>query len=163
LKRSLYKDELTGVYNRKWLHENILNKQKRFINGGILALVDLNYFKQINDAHGHIIGDKVLIFIANQLKKIKGTVARYGGDEFIILFNKNISIYTASKQLHNIREDILKKHFNAKNSSFRVSFSYGLAEYKTDDDLATTIENADQQMYDDKIKFKTRVRGIEII
>jgi PleD family two-component response regulator len=72
LKESLFKDALTHVYTRKWLCENLLDvTTQNFKDSGTLAIIDLNYFKIINDTYGHIVGDKVLIYIANQLKKIK--------------------------------------------------------------------------------------------
>ncbi len=61
LKISLYKDELTNVNNRKWLHDNYVDHDTRkFQEAGVLAIIDLNYFKIVNDVHGHILGDKVL-------------------------------------------------------------------------------------------------------
>jgi len=93
LKEAVYKDELTHALNRKWLHDNFLiDGSDKFNKNGTLAIIDLNYFKIINDTFGHIIGDKVLIFITNQLKKTKESVIRYGGDEFIILFPENITV-----------------------------------------------------------------------
>ncbi|OHE20866.1 MAG: diguanylate cyclase, partial [Sulfurimonas sp. RIFOXYD2_FULL_37_8] len=69
LKKSVYKDELTNIYNRKWLNDHFLEDESQsFKDFGTLAIIDLNYFKIINDTYGHIIGDKVLIYIANQLK-----------------------------------------------------------------------------------------------
>ncbi len=161
LKESVYKDELTNVYNRKWLHDQFLNKDSNSLKrDGILAIIDLNYFKIVNDTFGHIIGDKVLIFIANQLKKTKFDVIRYGGDEFIIIFSSKISVSKALSTLNSLRETIITKKLKAQESSFRVSFSFGASEFHTGDDLAETIENADKNMYDDKIKIKQRVTGI---
>ena len=97
LKESVYKDELTHTYNRKWLHDNILDdKGECFKDSGTLAIIDLNYFKLINDTYGHNIGDKVLMFISVQLKKTKEAVVRYGGDEFIVIFCNNTAEKTAT-------------------------------------------------------------------
>lgn len=163
LKESVYKDELTHTFNRKWLHDNYLNQEtKTFQNAGILAMLDLNYFKIINDTHGHVIGDKVLIFIANELQKSRHKVVRYGGDEFIVLFNKDIGIDRAMKTLNSIRENILTKKLKAHNTVFRSSFSIGVCSYYAGDDLGKIIEIADKNMYEDKIKIKKRVSGIDI-
>jgi len=161
LKEAVYKDELTHVYNRKWLHDNLLeDESEKFKKDGTLAIIDLNYFKIINDTYGHIVGDKVLIFIANQLKKTRESIVRYGGDEFIILFSNNTSHNSAITKLNEIREDIITKKLKAQESSFKVSFSFGVNEFKNGDDLASTIELADKNMYDDKIQIKKRVTGI---
>jgi len=161
LKHSLYKDELTQVYNRKWLHDELLNEDaNEFKEDGILVMIDLNYFKQINDTHGHIIGDKVLIYVANQLRKLKYNTIRYGGDEFILLAPSTKTVEEIKKEINNLRETILSKKLKAHNSEFKVSFSFGSAPYKQGDSLSATIENADKVMYKDKETIKKRVTGI---
>ena len=161
LKEAVYKDELTHAYNRKWLNDHYIDKETDALNAkGVLAIIDLNYFKQVNDTHGHIIGDKVLIFIANQLKTTRANVIRYGGDEFIIMFESNNSIKYATDNLEKIRESIISKKLKANETKFTVSFSYGLVLYEKGDNLAQTIELADKNMYNDKIQIKKRVTGI---
>lgn len=163
LKSVIYKDELTYIYNRKWLNDNIINSEtNKFLTNGVLAMVDLNYFKIINDTFGHVIGDKVLIIIANELKKSTYDVVRYGGDEFIIIFPENINEKEAFKILDDIREDVLKKKRKAKDSVFRVSFSIGVSSFTTKDELNETLEIADKYMYDDKLSIKKRVTGIDV-
>ncbi len=161
LKTAVYKDELTHVYNRKWLHDNLLDEQSdTFIKDGTLAIIDLNYFKEINDTYGHIVGDKVLIFISNQLQKTKHSVVRYGGDEFIIIFEGNIDSDMATKELNILRDNIINKKLKTNNNLFRVSFSLGACEFSKGDILSDIIELADNNMYADKIKIKKIVTGI---
>ncbi len=161
LKEHLYKDELTNSYNRKWLQDNILKDgTKNFKEKGTLALIDLNYFKTVNDTFGHVIGDKVLLFITNQLKEMREHVVRYGGDEFIIIFSKNITKKIALSKLDKLRESVIKKKLKSNDTSFRVSFSFGVSEFKEDDTLTEVLELADKNMYDDKIQIKKRVTGI---
>lgn len=163
LKESLHTDELTNVYNRKWLFEYIVTKEKHtFKTDGVVALVDLNYFKQVNDTYGHIVGDKVLVFIASQLKRSKGSVVRYGGDEFLIFFEGGYDSQEIRKILSQLREDIVKKHLKARNAEFRVSFSIGVAKYFAGEVLEEVIERADTDMYEDKKEIKKRITGIEI-
>ncbi len=161
LKEAVYRDELTNSFNRKWLNDTFLQENnENFKTTGTLAIIDLNYFKIVNDTFGHIIGDKVLIFIANQLKQTKESVIRYGGDEFIIIFSEKITKESALDKLNAIRESIIHKKLKASNSSFRVSFSFGAHEFKKEDILAKVIEEADKNMYNDKIEIKKRVTGI---
>ena len=162
LRASLYRDELTHALNRKWLRDKCLYEgSNSFSQGGVLAIIDLNYFKEINDTHGHIIGDKVLIFILNELKKVGYPVIRYGGDEFIILFKDSITIAKANEALTKLRESIIKKKLKAHNgATFTVSFSFGVTAFKEEDSLDETIEEADKHMYEDKIEIKKRVTGI---
>jgi len=160
LRKTVYKDGLTKVNNRKWLHDNILEAEKKFKMSGTLAIIDLNYFKDINDTHGHIIGDKVLIYIAAQLTKSKGIVVRYGGDEFIIIFKKDTSKELVLKRLESIRSAIISKNLKIKGAAFKVSFSFGVQEFKKDDYLNNIIDSADKNMYRDKTQIKKIVTGI---
>jgi diguanylate cyclase (GGDEF)-like protein len=161
LKASVYNDELTKAFNRKWLHDNYLDTNgQNFKNGGTLAIIDLNYFKQINDTHGHIVGDKVLVFITNELQKIKEAVVRYGGDEFLILFHKNISSQKAAKVLEEIRTKIISKKLKSKDAAFKVSFSFGVIEFDENESIGDVIEKADKIMYEDKIRIKKKITGI---
>ena len=162
LKAAVYKDELTNVYNRKWLHDKFLDAEnENFLKNGTLAIIDLNFFKLVNDTHGHIIGDKVLIFIANQLKITKESVVRYGGDEFIVLFSENIDQDTAFSKLDHIREKVISKKLKTADASFRVSFSIGTYEFEEGNSLSSVIESADKNMYADKVKIKKRITGID--
>jgi len=161
LKESVYKDELTHAYNRKWFHDNHLNEFGNiFTENGTLAIIDLNYFKIVNDTYGHIIGDKVLIFITNELKKLKLPVIRYGGDEFILIFKDKISKEKALSLLNSVREHVISKKLKAHNDTFRVSFSFGVSEFHENDELAQVIENADKDMYKDKLAIKKKITGI---
>jgi len=159
LKESIYKDELTNAYNRKWLHDNYLHLDTNsFINEGVLVIIDLNYFKQVNDTHGHVTGDKVLIFITNELKKLKHPVIRYGGDEFILIFKENPN--KVSTLLNALRDSVITKKLKAHESIFTASFSFGIAVYGKNEKLNQVIERADKHMYQDKIEIKKKVKGI---
>ncbi|NPA58899.1 MAG: GGDEF domain-containing protein [Epsilonproteobacteria bacterium] len=161
LKEIIYKDELTNVYNRKWLHDKHLQENSNnFKLNGTLAMIDLNYFKIVNDTYGHIIGDKVLIFIANQLRKIGYDVLRYGGDEFIIIFPENITLEQAKSYLTSLRKSILTKKLKANASSFHVSFSFGVLSYQSGDNISSIIAMADEIMYEDKVEIKKQIKGI---
>jgi len=131
LKDSMYIDDLTHVYNRKWLHDNVLDKEGQdFKTSGTLAMIDLNYFKEVNDTYGHTIGDKVLTFIASQLKKTKENVVRYGGDEFIIIFCDDVKEKSAISKINSIRDSILHMHMKVKDSTFKVRLAFGKQQSK---------------------------------
>ncbi len=161
LRESLYKDELTNALNRKWLHDKfLLDPENSFKSNGTLAIIDLNYFKEVNDTHGHIIGDKVLIFITNELKKIGFPIIRYGGDEFLVLFKESTTQSQANAILIKLRETILSKKLKAHNTTFTVSFSFGTTAFKEGDLLTRVVDTADKNMYHDKTEIKKRVTGI---
>lgn len=161
LKESVYKDQLTNANNRKHLHDHHLAENSElFRDAGTLAIIDLNYFKIINDTHGHITGDKILIYIANQLKRTNHDVIRYGGDEFLIIFSKEISAKQAISTLDEMRKSISKKKFRSQDASFRISFSLGTVSFSKGEHLSKVIEQADKNMYEDKIKIKQKIKGI---
>ncbi len=161
LKESIYKDELTALFNRKWMNDTYLaENSNKLIKSGTLAILDLNYFKEINDTFGHLVGDKVLVFIASKLKHTTQEVIRYGGDEFIVIFTDNVNKIDAIKKLNTLRKNIISKKLKAYKSSFRASFSFGVAEFKKGDILVDIIEEADKNMYKDKIEIKQVITGI---
>jgi diguanylate cyclase (GGDEF)-like protein len=158
----MYKDELTNVYNRKWLHDNILDDSAQgFKNSGTLAIIDLNFFKIVNDTYGHTVGDKVLVFIAQFLRRVEKNIVRYGGDEFIVIFSDETTEKNALLKLNAAREDLLTKHLKIKDISFKVSFSVGVQEFKKGDSLSDIIEKADTNMYNDKAEIKKRIPSIK--
>ena len=160
LRESIYRDELTHAYNRKWFHDNYLNDKGKLNSTGVMAIIDLNYFKIVNDTHGHVIGDKVLIFIANQFKKTSYPVVRYGGDEFLILFPSGITQDQALKKLDKLRENVLLKKLKAHDETFKTSFSFGTVFFEEGNELNSAIEIADKNMYEDKISIKKRIPSI---
>ena len=145
------KDALTGLYNRVYFTEKlteILEKQK--MQKHALLFLDLNHFKDINDTLGHHVGDEFLVTIANRIVNYcddNTLIARYGGDEFVILF----SDYQSLTQITDFVEKIallIKEPYDYKGNLLYVSASIGVSLYPEDgttyDEL---IQNADIAMY----------------
>jgi diguanylate cyclase (GGDEF)-like protein len=123
----------------------------------VLVLVDLNHFKAVNDRLGHVSGDKVLVYIAGQLKRSGAKVVRYGGDEFLLVFGAGVGTEDARKKLHIIRELVMKKTLKVNEQSFKTSFSYGIAGFKEGELFESVVNMIDKMMYVDKEKIKERV------
>jgi diguanylate cyclase (GGDEF)-like protein len=158
LKRIAYEDGLTKALNRKWLEENYLNQEtESFKKDGVLALIDLNDFKMINDTLGHAVGDKVLVHLATRFKKLDAHVVRYGGDEFVIIFDNN-SPSEVQDLINVIRELHLKKQYRIMDNDLKIKFAYGVSEFKADEKFSDVIQRADTQLYDDKAKVKARTK-----
>lgn len=145
-------DALTKIYNR--LHFNNLleteiDKVKRY--GGMFSIIffDLDHFKQINDSHGHVIGDKILEEIATIItsaNRSSDVFARYGGEEFIILA-ASTNIQGAYEHAQRLKQDIEQHQF----SIGRVTSSFGVTEFIPETDtLSSLIERADAALYDAK-------------
>lgn len=155
LRKLVYEDCLTKSYNRKWFDDTFMEKNSITIRDtGTIVFIDLNDFKKINDTYGHIIGDKVLVHIALKLKESGGRVVRYGGDEFLLIFDISIT----EKQIHEKIEKILhyfqKVHFKVVNDNFKISFAYGLARFDQGSILNDIIDLADKAMYQHKMSMK---------
>ncbi len=158
LRSAVYEDTLTKVYNRRWMEEHYLNSDKTvFVVNGMLSMIDMNDFKHINDTFGHISGDKVLFYVASQLRRSGGHVIRFGGDEFFVLFEDGITKDKANLKLHNIRELVIKKQLRSEGKTFKTSFSYGLVEFSSGDTVESVVHSADEEMYNDKIQIKSRL------
>lgn len=157
LQNELYTDPLTKSLNRKWLSEKFLDNNK-FNNKGFFVFLDLNDFKSLNDSFGHLIGDQVLSYFVKFLEKEFNNgisnIVRYAGDEFIILINNNTDNYFFDKVDKEIKEKqkILKntKLGNKEHKNISFSFSYGISQFKKNDDFDIIFEEADKNMYINK-------------
>ncbi|WP_295053885.1 GGDEF domain-containing protein [Sulfuricurvum sp.] len=153
LQKIIYEDGLTKSYNRKWFEDTVCNSDRISIReSGTLVMVDLNKFKQINDSYGHVVGDKVLIHIAFKLKESGGRVVRYGGDEFMIIFDAKVSQSEIKTKMDAILDYCNNIHFKVDQNEFKINFAYGMAPFTQGSDINTVIEIADKAMYHHKTK-----------
>lgn len=160
-----YHDDLTGILNRRAFREtlgNILADPIKSKKTFYLALTDLDGFKKINDTYGHLSGD----FIIKEFCKIlsenligeNNTVARYGGDEFVMIMEQT-NRETVKNTWDIIRESFAKKEFvlPEHNKTISLSMSIGIAEYPTDGANASDIfSKADEALYSSKCLGKNR-------
>lgn len=162
IETQLYFDELTGLYNRKTgferLNEEIL-RARRTGNPLVVALVDIDDFKRINDTYGHPIGDRALNHVATQLKqalRAYDIVARYGGEEFLVILpnTDEINGYLA---LDRARTVISKRPVKIGSKSLSITVSIGLWEISGIENPLEAIERADRALYQAKRGGKNRV------
>lgn len=142
-------DSLTGVENRRALDARIgevVASFTRYKHPCSMLLIDLDHFKKINDTHGHLTGDKILIRIANIIEaNIRRTdrLYRYGGEEFVLIAN-NTKIHNANKLAEHLRKAVLSDH---ELQRFAVTISLGVSELTTYDDEISWLTRADQALY----------------
>jgi diguanylate cyclase (GGDEF)-like protein len=147
-----YTDELTGLFNRRGFSEQLkrtLANARRFGHTGILIYCDLDNFKEINDAHGHCAGDKVLRQIAElALQSVReiDTVARLGGDEFAILVDQT-KWKDGLKRAQTLQWAIENTPFDFNPDIPPVKVSLGIEPYGPDDTAEDLIRRADMAMY----------------
>lgn len=153
LQKIIYEDTLTKCYNRKWFEDTYLDSETMTLRHvGTMVIVDLNKFKMINDTYGHTVGDKVLIYIAGKLKELGGNVVRYGGDEFLVLFDDTIAISKVTTDIDAMIHVCSQKMFKMEDKVFKVGFSYGTASFTAGSELNEVIDTADKAMYQHKRK-----------
>lgn len=162
LKEIAYTDSLTNTYNR--LHFNRLlnaeiDKAKRYGVQLSIIFFDIDYFKQINDSHGHAMGDVILKEIAeiiSDANRSSDIFARYGGEEFIIL-TASTNIEGAMEHARRLRQDVEKYPFKIG----RVTASFGVAEFNpSSDNKESLLERADKAMYQAKEDGRNCVRQL---
>ncbi|WCN36985.1 response regulator [Aneurinibacillus uraniidurans] len=158
-------DSLTGLHNRRYLLDRL---QELFImharkpQNVTLSIIDLDFFKRVNDTYGHPCGDTVLKSFASFLKeKLRETdiITRYGGEEFIVVL-PDTPLEQAEVILNRVREDFSRTeiHCSCQNVSFFQTFSCGMAQIGINGhDITSLIEYADKALYLAKFKGRNRI------
>ena len=153
-------DPLTGILNRRAILEELSQRMNHhlydFEHLSILML-DIDFFKKINDNYGHIVGDKVLIKvleIISQLIRGFDTVGRYGGEEFLVIL-PNTNSENAYKAAERIRKKIEETEFDDIE---HLTVSIGFTSY-ADESIESLINKADQNLYEAKRTGRNKVVG----
>jgi diguanylate cyclase (GGDEF)-like protein len=161
IKKSAFTDKLTGVFNRNYLQEseNFIN-----LNDYILATLDIDYFKTVNDTYGHDVGDKILTqtaqIITSSIRIKDDIVIRYGGEEFVILakINRNDNL-SAINVIERIFKNIQENSFYINNDEFinmTVSIGVNLVPYKSRS-FSDAFKLADLALYNAKNKGRNNI------
>jgi diguanylate cyclase (GGDEF)-like protein/PAS domain S-box-containing protein len=163
LNRMAYHDFLTGLPNRALLSDRLemaLARAKREEEVVVLVFMDLDGFKEINDAFGHETGDRLLVETGRRLSgafREEDTVARIGGDEFVLLFEGRggqQDVDTLLERLH----ALFREPFSLGERTVSVSSSFGVALFPSDgEDARSLLEAADRDMYEEKAAKKRRI------
>ncbi len=150
-----YRDALTGLYNRRAFNEKLLQLlnptqvyQRRAINftPTVFAMVDIDHFKAINDRHGHLYGDEVLLLLAQLMTdsfRENDLLFRYGGEEFAMVL-MDITPEQARQTLERFREKVASYEFPNLD---RVTVSIGLTRFDRDLSMDELISQADNALY----------------
>ena len=154
LMTELRKDPLTGLYNRRSFEES-LEKEIRRTEGtrekAYIAIFDIDHFKNVNDTYGHSNGDVVIKALCKMLKeksKDYGLAFRYGGEEFVILFN-NIELPKVINVVEDVRTEFRCYYFQFMNNS-GITCSCGVAEYSKGESAKAWFNRADNSLYQAK-------------
>ena len=155
-------DQLTGTLNRRGLEEAFdseVGRAQRRKSTLCVAMLDIDNFKKLNDTLGHEAGDGALIHLVTVIRttlRPQDTLARFGGEEFVILL-PDTQLEDANKAIVRLQRELTKRIFLHDNEKVLITFSAGLTDYRYDDTQATVTKRADEAMYVAKKAGKNRV------
>ena len=162
-------DSLTGLLNRQSFDSKLMKLHSNFGFENraddepcqfCFALIDIDFFKKVNDKYGHVYGDEVLLIFSNLMKKTFRDVDmlfRYGGEEFSVLLH-DVSLKQADSILNRFRKNIESFNFPMDN---KVTASIGYCEFNNQLPLTSIIERADKALYYSKDNGRNNVNGFE--
>ncbi|GIU52133.1 GGDEF domain-containing protein [Shewanella sairae] len=172
LKSEVMTDQLTSLNNRRAFDKEVISHIQSFNQSNMqssLLVVDIDYFKKFNDNHGHLIGDKVLTYVAQALKNgVKGDdfVARYGGEEFVVLL-PNTSHEDAHKVGENLRRKIASQNLTIGKEKRlplgNVTISVGVSTLRPTDDKDSYFIRGDEALYRAKSSGRNCVIGEAVV
>jgi diguanylate cyclase (GGDEF)-like protein len=154
-------DELTSLANRRYMNEVLDNEQRRTGADGAtcIALLDIDFFKRVNDRHGHAGGDAVLRAFAGAARaelRAADVLARWGGEEFLLMLPAT-TLPDAQQVLARMAQQVAAMDVPGFASLAPVSFSAGLAARRDGEDFADTIKRADKALYQAKETGRNRI------
>jgi diguanylate cyclase (GGDEF)-like protein/PAS domain S-box-containing protein len=155
LEQKIFTDSLTGLGNREYLEQQFrtaLFHLETMQAGHSLIFIDIDDFRNVNDQYGHIVGDQVLKMLANTLRsnlQAADVVARWGGDEFVVLLNA-ITPNEAEQIVEKLHALIERSHFYSKTGEVSVTVSVGMTMLRLGDRIEDAIERADLALLKNK-------------
>jgi diguanylate cyclase (GGDEF)-like protein len=155
------RDSLTGLFNRRHMQELLAQESLRHARSGTpltIALVDLDHFKQVNDVHGHSVGDAVLCNAAKVLQdQVRRTdvVGRWGGEEFLMIL-PDTPVQNALPVLERARAALQATVVSQTAAELRITLSAGLAQRQCDGSVSVMLDAADKALYAAKASGRNR-------
>lgn len=154
-------DVLTGLANRRLISERLREESERCDRHGnryCIALIDIDRFKQVNDVHGHDVGDRVLIGVARALESALreyDLCGRWGGEEFLVLL-PDTKLDHALAAAERIRDAVHALHFDDLDPPLQLSVSVGIGEYHPGEGADACLKRADHALLEAKREGRDR-------
>ena len=145
-------DWLTNLHNHSYSRRCLgaaLERTKTQMSPLCVIMADLDHFKRINDAHGHLVGDEILQIVARRMvsgARADDEICRYGGEEFLLIL-KNTSITEGEEVAERIRLHIKSDAMNSRDAQLMVTISLGVSQARDGDTVDTLIDRADRALY----------------
>lgn len=162
------RDELTGVFNRRSLVDVLTQQKSRSTRYGThfsILMIDIDFFKRVNDTHGHPAGDTVLSRFAAAgagMLRQTDTFGRYGGEEFLAVLDQT-QIDGACIVGERMRLLVKQLQLDEIAEGFRVTASIGIAEHRRGEEWKVTVERADQALYGAKQGGRDRIERESVL
>ena len=149
-------DQLTGLYNRRYIISHLDELEQYSDPRRWIALVDIDDFKHINDRYGHNCGDYVLVEVSRIMKEVcrECVIARWGGEEFLIATREN---FPADSLLEELRAAVERAPLSFQGTELTVTITVGVSHHQANQTLDGWIQDADAKMYEGKNSGKNRV------
>ncbi len=162
--RLMDRDGLTGMLNQRRLRSAIereIRRARRQPHPVSLAIIDVDFFKAVNDTHGHVSGDRVLVMLAKVMRarlRLSDVIGRMGGEEFAVVM-PDTTVEVARQVVDDLRQNFgsITHHSADGAAQFKVSFSAGVSEIRDSDDITTFIARSDDLLYRAKQSGRNRV------
>lgn len=157
LNRVAYRDELTGLYNRRFVVEKLAQDLMEPNRQDALVMIDVDDFKHVNDCYGHDAGDMVLACISNIMESVcrRHKVIRWGGEEFLIILMA-VTKQECYEVCEEIRKEIQAFPFLQGNTTFYCTVTLGISLYDKEQSFKMNMTHADMALYRGKKTGKNR-------
>lgn len=145
-------DALTGLANRRAFNDEMANQFSQFEKHGTpvcVLMLDIDYFKKLNDVHGHLVGDDVLTRVGRTITqhiRSGDLAARYGGEEFAVIFPR-ATAEQARSFAERVRDSVSRSVCQISNKPIRITASAGLSQLRPNDSIKTWVHRADEALY----------------
>jgi len=157
--KDAYLDALTGLGNRRMLNRHQNSLESYSDAPMCVAMLDIDFFKKVNDTYGHAAGDEALVFFSETMKTFfrkSDMLIRWGGEEFLILF-RFTSIDNAEALMERFRNLIEDSLVHYDGGDFKITVTIGLTEHRFGTSLNDTITLADELLYRGKVEGRNRI------
>ncbi len=162
LRKESMNDSLTGIYNRRYMQMYLKTKVEEFVtfkrNFGVLFF-DIDFFKNVNDTYGHNAGDAVLKMVALSARSVlrkSDVIARWGGEEFLILVD-SMEFEDLEKKAESLRTIIEQSEILYDDKKIKVTVSVGATTIRDGDDDISVVDRSDKLMYESKVSGRNRI------
>jgi len=151
-------DSLTGIFNRRAFFERAEEAHEHAANDGPLTaiMLDIDYFKRVNDAYGHGVGDRAIREVASLVSNTGEIVGRLGGEEFAILLPGR-DLPSAMETAERLRREVLGLQVHADSHVITLTCSFGVSEWQNGESIDELLRRADMALYAAKAAGRNRV------